>query len=447
MPRRNFKYSGVPSTLILAQIAAILVYLNANIVNVGEGGVALPLLAAYVGFSVLVFILLWSQKVLFIRLHFLLFMIFLAWIALRVIIDLGSLERLKAITIATTGGMFLFYLVGAFFNVAYTWLQNDFRKTAVPKVVLVGFLALTIYLFISLVSRMRDDIFLIADLDGAYQRPGNFLSISFIIVSAMLVSFISAQTKNRNNRSGFLFWTLLYSAIAFLALISSQLVGSNSASAVLTCIFILTLITIMLLRKKKLRRLHAEGSLALPLSKNGLLGVVRGGFVAVMVLIAFLALLVQATNFDITSIRLLGFGAGTNTSLASRFDILIETGASQMGYAPLLGNMNVAYLTTGSAGRTLHTFFPYILANLGLVGLIISLTFFAMIFRQLYRSVKKDSVAGGSLNNAIVKLYFMYILLFLLLFANLAVGVTWAVMWFAVGFISQPFGFKARIKT
>lgn len=447
MLSRNLKYSGVPSALILAQIAAILFYLNANIVNVGGGGLALPLLAAYVGFSILVIMIAWSQKVLFFRLHFLVFLVFLSWIALRVVIDLGDLEYLKQITIATTGGMLLFYLIGAIFNVAYVRLQDEFKKTTAHKFILLAFFALTVYLFINLLSRIRADIFLIADLDGAYQRPGNFLSISFMIASAILVSFILAQTKLGTKRIGLLFWVLLYSAIALLALISSQLMGSNSASAVVAGIFILTLITIMLLRNSKLRRLHAEGRLALPLSKYVSLGLVRSGFIAVFFLILLLTFLVQATDFDIKSIRLLGFGAGANTSLTSRFDLLIQTGADQMGYAPFLGNMNVAYLTTGSAGRSLHSFFPYIWANLGLVGLIISLTFFAMIFRQLSRSIKKYSVADGSLNNAIVMLYFMFILLFILVFANLAVGVSWAVMWFAVGFISQPFGFKARIKT
>lgn len=448
MLSHNLKFSNVPSFLILAQLTTILVYLNANILNIGEGrGVALPLLAAYVGLSVLVFMLLWSQKVLFFRFHFLLFMIFLAWIALRVIIDLGSLERLKAITIATTGGMSLFYLAGAFFNVTYVTLQDKFRTTSAHKLLLITCLALTAHLLINLLSRTRKDIFLIADLDGGYQRSGNFLSISFIIASAILVSLISAQTKQRNNRIGFLVSFLVYSAIALLALITSQLMGSNSASAVVSGIFILSLIAIILLRNRKLRRLHAEGRLALPLGEYALRILVRGGFIAVVFLILLLTLLVQATNFDITSIRLLGFGAGTNTSLTSRFDILIQTGASQMGYAPLFGNMNVAYLVTGSAGRTLHSFFPYILANLGLVGLMISLAFFAMIFRQLYRLVKKDSVASGSLNNAIMMLYFMFILSFLLMFANLAVGVSWAVMWFAVGFISRPFGFKVRLKT
>jgi len=50
-----------------------------------------------------------------------------------------------------------------------------------------------------------------------------------------------------------------------------------------------------------------------------------------------------------------------------------------------------------------------------------------------------------TVNNAIVMLYFMLILLFLLMSANLAVGVNWVVMWFAVGFVSQPFGFRRRI--
>jgi hypothetical protein len=448
MLRRNLEYSGVPSSLILAQLISILFYLNANIVTVGEPlGTALPLLAVYIVLSGAIFTFLLSQKVLFFRLHFFVFLVFLAWIALRVINDLGDLEYLKQITIATTGGVLLFFLAGAFFNMAYVRLQEETTKTAVHKFVLLTFLTLIIYLIVNLFSRMREDIFLIADLhgDADYQRSGNFLSISFIMVSAIFVSLMSSCSVINKKKLKLIFWFLVYSLSTLLALISSQLFGSNSATAVMMGIYILTVVTVLLMRNRKLQRLHADRSLAFPFSKQMLRLLYRFGIVTVTLLIIIFFVLVQQTNFDVTSTRLLGFGSNTNDSLTSRFDILILTGADQMGYAPLLGNMNVAYLVTGNTGTTLHSFFPFILANLGLLGLLISLSFFFLVFQQLFNLAKLDLRPERSVAHHLATFYFILILLFLLLFANLTVGVTWPVIWFAVGFISQPFGFRGRI--
>jgi len=65
MLKKNFTYSGVLGTLLLAQLFAILFYLNANIVNVGEAGIALPVLASYVALSALIFYILFLQKTFF----------------------------------------------------------------------------------------------------------------------------------------------------------------------------------------------------------------------------------------------------------------------------------------------------------------------------------------------------------------------------------------------
>jgi len=441
--KRNFTYFSVPSILILAQLFAILFYLNANIVNIGGDGVAIPVLAAYVALSVLISFILFLQKTLFFRLHFIVFLIFLAWIAIRVILDYGDLEKLHAITIATTEGIFLFYLVGAFFSISYSYLLEKKIGFAVPALVVILFGVMLTYLLSQLFGRTRKDLFLISELYGAYQRPGNFHSISFILISAIFFALVAKIKTSNKKRILLYFWITIYPLMTVMALVSAQLFGSNSATAVVSGVSILTIISLFLMSNQRIYQLHANGQLKLPFSKQVAQGIIRFGIIGAASLVILISLLIQVTDFDIKNIRLLGFGSGSISSIETRVDIFKNTISDQISYAPIFGNLRVDYLTKNDKDN-LHNFFPYIQANLGLIGTILILYLFVLIFRQLYSSIKKESQSDGSLVHALISFYFILILLFLLLFANLAVGVSWAVMWFAVGFISQPFGFKSR---
>ena len=445
MLKLNYKLTSVPSVLLLAQLSSLLIYLNLNIVNVGEKGTALPLLATYVGISILIFLIIFLQRQLFFRLHLFVFLLFLIWITIRVTIDLSDMEQLKAITVATSGGLLLFYLMGAAFNISYVYFQEKSSKILLGLIILL-FLFLMVILLSSLLTRLRSDIFFITGAEDSYQRSGYFLSIMFIIFSVIFLAFSSKHSGFYGRRLEFVFWFSIYTTSTVIALISSQSFGSNSATAVITGIFILTLITLLLMRKPRLRSLHGEGRLVFPFGKQVIRGIFVLGVIGVSSFLILLTLLVQVTDFDIMNTRMLGFGSGHNSSLISRIDIFLQFGIPQMVYARLLGNMNVAYLTTGNAGTTLHSFFPFILANLGLVGLSIALYFFFMIFRQLFRIAKRNSSPHSSLIQALITLYFIKSLMFLLVIANISTGVTWPVIWFTVGFISQPFGFKSRVR-
>ena len=440
----TYYHTGV---LVLTQVFALLAYLGANIVNVGEMGVALPVLAAYMGISALIFAMLWFQQHLLIAIHFCIFLLLVLWIAVRVVIDLGDLEQLKAMTVATTGGILLFYLLGAFFGVSYFHISKYPKYTIVCSLVVLFFGGLMCFVLSNLLPRLREDIFYIASANSAHQRPGNFLSISFIIVSAILLELSCGQAGCKSKALKLFFWIAVYSASAVTALVIAQLIGSNSATAVVGGIFILTLMCLLLMRSRWLHQNYADGKLALPLSKRVLQAAF--GFVLIGSMMKFLLIsgLVKITGFDISSSRLLGFGAGTNTSLSTRMEILVETGFDQLSYAPLLGNMNVAFLTTGDAGTTLHSFFLFVIANLGMVGLTLALVLFFIVFRRLFRNARKEDYAKGSLEHDLINLYFICVLLFLLVFANLTVGVTWPVLWFTLGFVSRPFRFESSMKT
>ncbi|MGM0767025.1 MAG: hypothetical protein ACQEV6_03245 [Pseudomonadota bacterium] len=443
MHSKRYKYIGWIALLAIVQVASLLSYLNANIVNVGGMGTSLPLLFTYIGFSVFLIGFLWLQDHLYIRPHFFIFLLLIAWIAFRILVDLGDLEYLKQITIATTGGMLLFYVVGCFLSVTFNSEMVSSNKLQLGKLVLVMFNCLLVWMLYNFFQRLHPQLFYLTGIEGAYQRAGNFLSISFISVSFFYLLFSSKRAGVRASSLNGGFWLVFYTMSAFMALVGSQLFGSNSATAVILGVYLITIVMALLVPRKRLWLFYLERNLALPWSAQFAKRLFILAFLGFFIFIAVLVLVVVVTGFDITSIRLLGFGSGSNTSLLSRLEILMDHGASQLGYAPLFGNINVAYLTTGHAGRTLHTFFPYVIANLGLVGFFIVLALFIAVFMQLYKN-SKQSIDHDILSyrRNMVSIYSMFIFMYIVLFANMAVGVSWPVLWFAIGFVSKPFGFR-----
>ncbi len=429
--------------LAFIQASVLLIYLNANIVNVGESGPALPILAGYMGLSGLLFTLLVMKNKLYVRPHLFVFLLLISWIAFRVVVDLGDIYYLKQIIVGTTGGMLLFYLVGAFLSIGYQDVLMREENHWLTKLVLILFLGLLVWMTFQFSQRMRPDLFYLTGVAGAYQRAGNFLSISFIIVSFIYLLQSIHRIRIYNNRHNTWFWLSVYTISAFLAIICSQLFGSNSATAVILGVYLVTLIMSFLIRKKIFWLKFTQNKLSLPWSKQLIKRLVYMAFLGSFFFVALTVLLIIVTGFDITDTRLFGFGSGSNTSLISRIEILMAYGDDQLSYAPFLGNINVAYLTTGDSGKTLHSLFPYVIANLGLVGLSVVVVLFVAIFSQLYRQMKiKENLDSCSYQNSMLGLYSFFILLYLFLFANLATGVSWAVLWFTLGFVSKPFGFR-----
>ena len=431
--------------LVSVQWAMLLVYLKANIVSIGSGGVALPVLALFVGTSGVLFLALWMKNQLYVRPHLFLFLALMAWIAFRVVYDLGDLGHLKALTIATTGGMLLFYLLGAALRVGYQQLVQDERVRWPITLALSLVVFLLVWILIDFSGRLHARWFLLTGIDGGYQRPGNFLSILFLMFSFLFIlNALSRQGLSFRLKSEFI-WVTVYISVTIAMLGTAQLMGSNSATAVVAGVALITLALAVFAPRRKAFLSYLEGRLALPLSKHLLRSLVLTTLFGLATLVVLVATLITVTGFELERLRVLGFGAGRVISLASRLEILFEHGVAQLSYAPVLGNMNVAYLTTGGAGRTLHSFFPFVMANLGLVGLAIVLLLFLVVFLQLYRESKARPLGGlYAYRLNMVAIHSFLLLLYLLVFANLSTGVSWIVLWFALGFVSQPIVFKTR---
>lgn len=447
MNYQRIKYSSLLTALALLQATSLLFYLNVNIVNVGAMGTALPVLVAYVGLSVFLVTFLWLQKILYVRLHLFLFFLLVAWIAFRIVVDMGDMEYLKQITIATTGGILLFYVSGALLGASYQNVVMKSKKAKLENLILFLFFCFMIWMLYEFSQRLHSRLFYLTDLDGAYQRPGNFLSISFIVASYFYLLIVLKRAGIQVSALSGFFWLVIYTLSALMALVGSQLFGSNSATAVIMGVYLITLVMALIVPRKRLWLSYLKRNLALPWSKRLINRLFFMALIGLLFFVIVLIIVVSVTGFDITNLRLLGFGSVTNTSIQSRIEILTKFGETQLSYAPLFGNINVAYLTTGNAGRTLHSFFPYVMANLGLVGLSVVLTLFSTVLMQLYKGGKIKAGGGiASYQENMIAIYSIFVLLYLIFFANLATGVSWAVLWFTLGFISKPFGFKQNEK-
>ncbi|MBF4217446.1 hypothetical protein, partial [Vibrio anguillarum] len=337
----------------------------------------------------------------------------------------------------------LFYITGASLGLTRHSLASLRSDIKIEKYIILLFYFLSIWMLYNFSQRLHDSLFYLKDIDGSYQRSGNFLSISFIIVSFAYLNLVLKNIAQGATILARFFWLSVYTLSTLMALVGSQLFGSNSATAVILGVYLITLVMSLVTAKKTVWLSYLKHKLVLPWSKRLVKNLSLMALIGLAIFVGALVLIIGISGFDITSLRLLGFGSGSNASLLSRVDILLETGANQLNYAPFLGNINVAYLTTGNAGKTLHSFFPYVMANLGLVGLLAVLTLFTNVLLQLYRETKQAKYTGlYGYQLSMVALYSIFLFLYILFFANLSTGIEWPVLWFTLGFISKPLGFR-----
>lgn len=424
----------------LAQILLLIIYLSLNIENVGDMGTGLVFLAGFVALSFIHLLLALLKNRLTIAFLFFNFLLFVAWLSFRVAVDMGSLEELKQITVATTGGVLLFFLVGSFVRQAASMLKE---KLSFSKLVILVCLIAVVSIFSAYKLRLLEgnDIFYISGVEGGYQRPGNFMIMLFLMASYLCL--IIASSFKTQSRISFVLWMLVYGLIAGVLVVDSQMIGSNAATANVLAIFMMTLVISFLAFSKKTRNNYASNKLRFPLSKKALKWLIKYTFVSLLTVVILVIFVMSLTEFDVSKTRAFGFGSGENSSINSRMEILKQTGVDQIGYAPILGNTNVAYLTTGDAGRILHNFLPNVWAELGLVGLAIVLSLFYQVFKKLFTNIKNTEITPAGYQQTIINFWLVFVLLWLFLYSNISVGKSWSVMWFVVGFSVSVFSARA----
>lgn len=176
--------------LFFLMITVLLIYLFTNIKLFADESPAIEFLGFFVVLgSALLFLEFYLKKNFCIKKSFFILVLFFSYYIVNILIN--KTDDLKSFTIATTGGIILFYLMGAIISVNFQFIKHQVTSSrSFLKSFNIFYMALSIVFFslffdtfFEMLGKMRKDLFLIEGLDGFYQRSGNFLIISFFIYS------------------------------------------------------------------------------------------------------------------------------------------------------------------------------------------------------------------------------------------------------------------------
>lgn len=431
------------------------IYLKINIAAIGGEGEGVQLLSIFMllAFALFIWRLITSKSVL-IRPSVWLFCLFIYYFMFRVAVDTGSIDKLKAFTVATSSGVILYYVVGALISIILgrhainvgVWRSYlKYYKLSMTFYVLYGVISL-LWLLYELSSRVRADIILLADGDGAYQRPGNFLIISYLLLVVLYTQYSSLKRMYVNSSNCLIFESaslVLFIFYTITSLFIAQLLGSNSATVVIAGLgLIFITMTGFFSFKNSQMYLGAKKITFLSLIHGKLL--YRLLFLAFVALISFVLFIWFVANFldiDLSMTRLGGFGSGQISSVDSRLNLL-DNFVIHFSNSPILGDMTVDCLTTG-CGSYVHSLPASLLTHTGLVGSVLFFAFLVLIFKERFSS----GVCAGQetlLSLNIINIYSFLNLLFIIAIASIANFFSWAVLWFSLGLFSLGLVFKNK---
>lgn len=436
--------------LIFIMLSLFVAYFFINIKELGRDSYALELLclAVLIGAFILILQMLLAKKIM-IRKSFFVIVLFFTYLIFRIVIDTQDIYRLKALTIASNGGMILYYISGilvgfSFLNTKRIILSNQ-QLQILYDILIFIFIAIFSFfyfnLFIILLSLLREDIFLIK-VKSNYQRVANFMLIVFIMlyhfIILMLVNF---KYKNKLMKFLFLMFIIWFFVLIISGLLFSQLIGSNNlfVNLIILLIVFVTVITLSVSKKSVfiLSNYSVFGSKVIKLICFYI-------SISTLVTILLLFLLITIYDIDISWFRIFGFGRGITGSITTRLE-LWNNFFIHLEYSFLLGNMMVDTHTTGE-GTYVHSLIGSLLTHLGLFGFLL---FFVYLFFAIRETLKENMIFYNNyfrfVNNIIfISSFLIFAGMFLV--ASAGVFFNWIPIWFMLGFIFSPFIFINKSK-
>ncbi|PUE63752.1 hypothetical protein [Arcobacter caeni] len=437
MVERNKMY------LFLVALTCIVFYFFSNIKNINEGSSGLLFLGAFLLLgSFFIIYELFSSKRMFFRKSFIFLIVFVSYFVYRIVVDMENFYFLKVFTIGTTGGIVLFYFLGAIVSFHLVIIKNavlqkkDNLKIFNIFFFLFSFFFLLIFLnsYYVLSASLSQNLFLITTLNGNYQRPGTFLTISFLMYSPLYILFLVLNNKYKNEHKVLIVvMTIVYLISNIGSILLSQMIASNNATVTLMGMLFLTLVFIVYIHYFKIDRFILNNKIILRnivFNKNALLLMISIGIVVVLSIFTFIGT-ISIFDMNLSRFRIFGFGAQELSSVSSRIE-LWKNFSTHFNYSPIFGNMAVDRLTTGD-GTYVHSFVGSLLTHLGVVG-------FSLFFIYLYFAIKEFfDIKQNFIENKIIKLYLFCLFLGIFAIAIAGVHLSWIPLWFLLGLIFPTF--------
>lgn len=375
-----------------------------------------------------------------------LLVILVVYIAFKLFLDFDSINRIRAYTIGTSGGIFFGVLSGML--VSYLIAEIYYRMSQRCNITKIGLLLLLGYCLLVLIqsayslqfflAELRDDIFLIADQEDYYQRAGNYLFVQFMVLSAIIVVIADFVERLSSWPKKLLLYSvfLIYIACAILQMATSQLVGSNSGFASIFGFAMLVLIYVFGLRNWRIN----TGECGIGLVNMMLFGFVGRrmmlwlGFGLAAILLGIF-LLINYSVVDFSLLRITGYGGEHTSSFVSRQHILQNNFLLHLGFAPIFGNSRVEMYTTGE-GTYVHSLLS-LLTHQGVVGMLL----FVLLLRQIHVELGgTTTVYGLYYENRAMALFRIVALSGVVLAGLLSSFYIWLPLWFAIGLFGVPVG-------
>ncbi|WP_133121127.1 hypothetical protein [Malaciobacter halophilus] len=434
--------------LFFIMLGVTLIYLFTNIKFIFDGSSALILLmfSIFIGTILLILDMLVKKRI-YMKKSFFFLTLFLTYFICSLV--LSRPEDIKSYTIATTGGIILFYLLGVLISLNLEYIKekvlssNQFLKffNSFYFIFVVSFIVLLIDTSVELASNIRGDLFLIVDPDGMYQRAGNFLIISSLIFSFITMFFLIVNKYIRRKTFVKLISFSIYllsSVVLFGIMLLSQLIGSNNTLVNITGLLLSITVFYVLLNfvnSKKLLNSVKFNIKKIFFSRfaNKLL---KSIFLSIFIFIFILIFMLNIVEIDLDKLRIFGFGSGEISSINSRLALWGDF-TSHFNYNPIFGNMAVDKLTTGE-GKYVHSFIGSLFTHLGIIG-------FILFFIYLFNAIKEKLNYNNNLYfNNVYTLYSLLVLTGILGIASFGTFFTWIPIWFLMGLIFPPIEFKDR---
>lgn len=422
-----------------AQLFFLVIYFSLNLSSEpGAVGTFCLLLSVFFSIITLVFL---AEKTVLLSLTYSMasLIVFLLYFITNFLWDSQSISDFKEVTIGTSGGVIFSLVTGATSALSIGALNKcldrsslyiQFTKSAFIVMVIIA-LVLSLNVFLSTISNIRSDIFLIEDQTGFYQRPGKIMLMMYVLLATI---FAFMQIYTRKN----FFWNIttlfLLIILAVILIAHSQLIGSNSGSVTVSGIALVVWCYWFIIRTEKFTILETPVQL-----KQALFSWITGKLIlyfGFLLIVLFTSLFFMG-DYDINQLRIFGFGSGSNSSIDSRIYMLKENFIIQLSYNPIFGNAIVDDLTTGSGTYT-HSLIS-LLTHLGLIGTSLFVIMVFFIYCDIYTP---QSVCDNYYHTNSYALFRLFILTSVIVFSIFSAFYTWMPLWFTIGLLGVSFRFK-----